>query len=107
MVAGIIQPSVSPFASHVILVRKGDNGWRFYVNYQALNQVTVSNKFPMPTIDELLDKLVRAIIFSKLDIKSGYHQIQVKEKDMEKNCFSDTQRTLSDTFQTKQCVTMF
>ena len=84
---GVIQPSVSPWASPIVLVKKKDGTLRFCVNYRSLNSVTKSDTFPLPRIDDLLDQLGKAQYFTTLDLAAGYWQIQVHPDSREKTAF--------------------
>ena len=85
--SGVIKHSNSPYSSPVILVKKHDGLWRMCVDYHALNKIIVKDRFSISVIDELLDEINGVKIFSKLDLQSGYHQIQVVLEDTAKTAF--------------------
>jgi hypothetical protein len=84
---GVIRTSSSPCGSPIVMMPKKDGTWRMCVDYQALNKITVKNRYPLPCIDDLLDQLKNVFYFTKLDLRSGYHQIRVTEHDAWKTDF--------------------
>ena len=84
---GFIRPSVSPCGAPVLFVKKKDGTLRLCTDYRQLNKLTVNNKYQLPRIDDLFDQLKGASIFSKIDLRSWYHQLRIKEVDVHKTAF--------------------
>ena len=84
---GFIRPSNSPYGAPILFVTKKDGRWRMCIDSRALNKQTIKNVFPLPCIDLLLEHLGQARVFSKLDLASGYHHIEVKEEHIGKIAF--------------------
>jgi hypothetical protein len=87
LVMGHIRPRNNPFASSFFLVLKKDGTMRMCIDYWALNKKTIKNRYPIPHIEKLMDDLHGAVFFSKMDVHSGYHQISIREQEIEKTTF--------------------
>lgn len=84
---GFIRPSFSPWGAPVLFVKKKDGSLRLCIDYRQLNQATVKNRYPLPRIDDLFDQLQSARVFSRIDLRSGYYQLRIRESDVEKTAF--------------------
>ncbi|GJW50994.1 putative reverse transcriptase domain-containing protein [Tanacetum coccineum] len=84
---GFIRPSTSPWGAPVLFVKKKDGSFRMCIDYQELNKLTVKNRYPLPRIDDLFDQLQGSSVYSKIDLRSGYHQLRVRDEDIPKTAF--------------------
>nr|GFC57412.1 putative reverse transcriptase domain-containing protein [Tanacetum cinerariifolium] len=84
---GFIRPSSSPWGAPVLFVKKKDGSFRMCIDYRELNKLTVKNHYPLPRIDELFDQLQGSSVYSKIDLRTGYHQLRVREEDIPKTAF--------------------
>ncbi|GJU03395.1 putative reverse transcriptase domain-containing protein [Tanacetum coccineum] len=84
---GFIRPSSSPWGAPVLFVKKKDGSFRMCIDYRELNKLTVKNRYPLPRIDDLFDQLQGSSVYSKIDLRSGYHQLRVREEDILKTAF--------------------
>ncbi|XP_057808403.1 uncharacterized protein LOC131022873 [Salvia miltiorrhiza] len=84
---GFIRPSVSPWGAPVLFVKKKDGTMRMCIDYREINKITLKNKYPLPRIEDLFDQLKGASVFSKIDLRSGYHQLKIKQEDIPKTAF--------------------
>ncbi|GJX15948.1 putative reverse transcriptase domain-containing protein [Tanacetum coccineum] len=90
---GFIRPSHSPWGAPVLFVKKKDGSMRMCIDYRELNKLTIKNRYPLPRIDDLFDQLQGACCFSKIDLRSGYHQLRVREEDIPKTALEPDMAT--------------
>jgi hypothetical protein len=88
---GFVRLSASPWGSPVLFVEKNDGTKRMCIDYRTLNSMMIKNKYPLPRIEDLLDRLKKATFFSKIDLRSGYHQMKIREQDFPKMTFTTSE----------------
>ncbi|GKC20998.1 hypothetical protein Tco_1023148, partial [Tanacetum coccineum] len=82
-----IRPSTSPWGAPLLFVKKIEGSFRICIDYRELNKLTVKNRYPLPRIDDLFDQLQGSSVYSKIDLRSGYHQLRVRDEDIPKTAF--------------------
>jgi hypothetical protein len=87
----VIRPSTSPFSAPVVLAKKPDGTWRFCADFRKLNEITIKDRYPLPRIDEVFDIVTKQVVFSAMDLLSGFWQIPVKDSDRHKTAFISSQ----------------
>nr|GFB24420.1 putative reverse transcriptase domain-containing protein [Tanacetum cinerariifolium] len=87
---GVIRPSSSPWGAPVLFIKKKDGSFMMCIDYRELNKLTVKNRYPLPRIDDLFDQLQGSSVYSKIDLRSSYHQLRVREEDIPKNSFQNS-----------------
>ena len=92
---GYIRPSATPWGAPILFVKKKNGSFRLCIDYRELNKVTIKNKYHLPRIDDLLDQLQGAKVFSKIDLRSVYHQLRIREEDIPKTAFPKGMTTVS------------
>ncbi|GJW44012.1 putative reverse transcriptase domain-containing protein [Tanacetum coccineum] len=85
---GFIRPSTSPWGAPVLFVKKKDESFRMCIDYRELNKLTVKNRYPLPRIDDLFNQLQGSSVYLKIDLRSGYHQLRVRDEDIPKTAFN-------------------
>ncbi|GJU84593.1 putative reverse transcriptase domain-containing protein [Tanacetum coccineum] len=84
---GFIRPSTSPWGAPILFIKKKDRSFKMCIDYRELNKLTIKNRYPLPRIDELFDQLQGSSVYSKIDLRSGYHQLRVRDEDIPKTSF--------------------
>ena len=92
---GFIQLSISPWGAPALFVKKKDRTLKMCIDYRHLNKVTIKNKYPLPRIDDLFDQLQGSSFFSKIDLRSGYHKLRVRDKDTQRQPYLPAMVTMS------------